>query len=482
MRITRKGIHTTMTAQTEAAIAEPKKTVRPFGWRDKVGYMFGDLGNDMTFMIQAFFLMVYFTKVIGIDPLHIGALIAGVRVLDAFTDIGMGRLVDILKPARDGKFKPWIRRIAIPVALSSALLFQPFIADWTYGAKLAWMVVFYILWGSVFYTAINIPYGSMASVISEKADDRAELSVWRSTGAQLAFLLVSGLLPGVVFDGSEVNATNFGLAAIAMAVLAVVFYALLYFNVEERITVTPKPKGERPGFVKLMGSLLTNRALLAIVVAALLLLLGNLFNGTVASFLYLDYFGNGAMQGVASIAATLPPFLLIPFVAPLTRRFGKTEFGIFGVAVYVGFMALNFFLKTDNIVLFIVIFSIASFGLAIFNFLIWAFIVDVIDYQEVRSGNRDDATVYAMYSWARKLGQAASIGLGGVGLSLVGYQATAAQQTPETIEGIWMLFNLVPALFLLGTLLALVFWYPLRKKAVEENARILSERRALVEA
>ncbi|MFP5416102.1 MAG: MFS transporter [Actinomycetes bacterium] len=468
----------------DATVAQPKKTVRPFGWRDKIGYMFGDFGNDMTFMIQAFFMMVYFTKVIGIDPLHIGALVAAVRVLDAFTDIGMGRLVDTIKPAKDGKFKPWIRRIAIPVALSSALLFQPFIVDWSYALKLAWMVGFYILWGSIFYTAINIPYGSMASVISDKAEDRAELSVWRSTGAQLAFLLVSSTLPALVFEGSNINPARFGLAAIVMAVLAVVFYALLYFNVEERVQAVPKPAGEKVGFGKLMGSLFTNRALLAIIVAALLLLLGNLFNGQVASFLYLDYFGQGQLQSIASLVSTLPPFLLIPFVAPLVKRFGKTELGIAGVAIYVGSMLLNYFLRTDNFALFVTIFTIASFGLAIFNFLIWAFIVDVIDYQEVRLGQRDDATVYAMYSWARKMGQAASSLLGGIGLAAIGYVSNkdqlAAQggvQTPETINGIWALFNLVPALFLIGTLLCLVFWYPLKKNKVAENERILRERR-----
>ncbi|WP_232549155.1 MFS transporter [Propioniciclava soli] len=465
--------------ETGSTVAPERRHVRPFGMRDKVGYMFGDFGNDMTFMIQAFFMLVYFTRVVGIDPLHIGALVAGVRVLDAFTDVGMGRLVDTMRPARDGKFKPWIRRIAIPVALSSALLFQPFIADWAYGAKLAWMIGFYILWGSVFYTAINIPYGSMASVISDRAEHRAELSVWRSTGAQLAFLLVSTAMPLVVFDGPNVLADRFGLAAILMAVMAVVFYALLYFNVEERVVVPPKPAGERMGFFKLMGSLFTNRALLAIVVAALLLLLGNLFNGQVASFLYLDYFGQGQLQSIASLAATLPAFVLVVVTAPLVRRFGKTEMGIVGVALYVGGMLANYFLRPAFPV-FVVLFAIASFGLAVFNFLIWAFIVDVIDYQEVRSGQRDDGTVYALYSWARKMGQAASSLLGGIGLTAIGYQATAAQQTPETIEGIWMLFNLVPALFLLGTLLVLIFWYPLRKNVVRENEAILAERRAAV--
>jgi GPH family glycoside/pentoside/hexuronide:cation symporter len=469
------------TSPAPVAVKQPAP-VRPFGWRDKIGYAFGDLGNDMTFMIQAFFFLVYFTKVIGIDPAHVGALLLGARVLDAFTDIGMGRLIDTAKPARDGKFKPWIRRIAIPVTLSSALMFQSFIADWGYGARLGWMIAFYFLWGSIFYTAINIPYGSMASVISAKADERATLSVWRSTGAQVAFLAVSTFLPPLVFQGGEVNASRFSLAAIVMAALAVVFYAVLYFNVEERVQVPPKVAGERQSFGQLAKSLATNQALLAIVVGALLLLLGNLLNGAVQSFLWLDYFGNGALQGPASLAATLPAFLLIPTAGWLTKRFGKTEVGTFGVILYVGMMLLQYFLHTTNPIVFIVINAVAMFGIAIFNFLIWAFIIDVIDYQEVRSGERDDATVYAVYSWARKLGQAAAGGLAGFALSLIGYQASTAgeavTQSADTIEGIWALATLVPAVFLAGTAVALLFWYPLKKQQVLDNTEILEQRRA----
>lgn len=321
----------------------------------------------------------------------------------------------------------------------------------------------------------------MASVISEKAEDRAELSVWRSTGAQVAFLVVSTFLPGIVFQGAEVNAARFSMAAIAMSVLAVGFYAVLYLNVEERVTVAPKVAGERQSFGQLAKSLATNRALLAIVVGALLLLLGNLLNGAVQSFLWLDYFGNGALQGPASLAATLPAFLLIPIAGWLTRKFGKTEVGTFGVILYVGMMLLQYFLHTKDPVVFIVINAIASFGLAIFNFLIWAFIIDVIDYQEVRTGERDDATVYAVYSWARKLGQAAAGGLGGFALSYIGYQRSTPGQTvtqsPETIEGIWALATLVPAVFLAGTALCLLFWYPLKKKQVLENTALLHAQR-----
>lgn len=204
-----------------------------------------------------------------------------------------------------------------------------------------------------------------------------------------------------------------------------------------------------------------------------------------ASFLWLDYVGNGQMQGAVSMAAALPPFLLVPVAGWLTRRFGKTEVGIFGVVLYISFKLLQFFLHTKDPVVFIVINTIAAFGIAIFNFLIWAFIVDVIAYQEVRTGQRDDGTVYGIYSWARKVGQAASAGLGGIALASIGYvsdkAALAAQggkQLPKTVEGIWMLFSLVPALFLVGTALALTFWYPLKKKQVDENAAILAERRA----
>lgn len=467
-----------MTAPSAAPTSTaPNQSRRPFGLKDKIAYAMGDFGNDMTFMIQAMFLMVYFTKVIGIDPVHVGLLVAAARVLDAFVDVGVGRFVDTRIAGPDGKFRPWIKRVAIPVALFSALLYLPITASWAYPAKVAWMTIFYVFWG-VCYSAINIPYGSMASVISPESSERAQLSVWRSTGAQIAYLLVTTLLPIVAFSGKNVLPWNFAGAGIAMAVIAVVMYYGLYSLSVERVAVPPKESGEGHGFGDLLKSLATNRALLAIIVAALLLLLGNLFNGTVASYIWLDYFGSGALQGAAGLAAALPPFLLVPVAGALVKRFGKAEVAIVGTLLYVAVMLLQFFLHTKDPVLFIVLNAIAMFGIAVFNFLIWAMIVDVIDFEEVRTGSRDDGTIYGLYSWARKVGQALSIGLGGVALGLIGYQTGAGvTQTPATVDGVWMLYNLVPALFIAGTALALIFWYPLKKATVKENERILAERR-----
>lgn len=152
------------------------KQVRPFGMRDKIGYMFGDFGNDFTFILSSAFMLKFYTDVMGIGAGVVGMLMMAARFLDAFTDITMGQIVDRSKPGKDGKFHPWIRRMCGPVAISSFLIYQSAFAGMPYWFKVCWMVVTYILWGSIFYTAVNIPYGSMASAISAEAKDRAQLS------------------------------------------------------------------------------------------------------------------------------------------------------------------------------------------------------------------------------------------------------------------------------------------------------------------
>ena len=139
---------------------------RPFGLRDKLGYMFGDFGNDFTFILSSSFMMVFYTNVMGISAYLVGLLMMAARFVDAFTDVTMGQIVDRSKLTKDGKFKPWIKRMCGPVAVASFLIYQSGFANMPMGFRIFWMFVTYILWGSIFYTSINIPYGSMASAVS----------------------------------------------------------------------------------------------------------------------------------------------------------------------------------------------------------------------------------------------------------------------------------------------------------------------------
>lgn len=132
-----------------------KNEARPFGARDKWGYLFGDFGNDFTFIFASSYLMVFYTKVWGISAKTVGILFLVSRCVDAFTDIGMGRIVDSIETAKDGRFRCWLRRMCGPVALTSFLMYQSGLAGATMTVKLIYMFVTYILWGSIFYTSIN---------------------------------------------------------------------------------------------------------------------------------------------------------------------------------------------------------------------------------------------------------------------------------------------------------------------------------------
>ena len=353
---------------TDPVAQEPGTAKRPFGMRDKIGYMFGDFGNDFTFILQMMFFMLFYTNVVGIQPGHVGLLFLVARVVDGFTDVGLGIIVDRLPVKKQGeKFKRWIKYIAIPVAVASALMYMSFVADWeSYTARVAWMTATYFLWGSVCYTAINIPYGSMASVISADPDDRAQLSVFRSTGANLAMLIISSLLPLIVYTRNAegvaiLDGQRMTIAAVVCSVLAVVCYAFCYFNVEERVIAPAKPRGEGgAGIGKMLASITTNRALLTLILAALLLLLGNLFLSGMLGYVFLTYFGNGQLQAGASLAALLPTFALIVVAPFLGKRYGKAETGavamIIAGVVFIG----AYFLQTENAVLWIVLYAIAA--------------------------------------------------------------------------------------------------------------------------
>ncbi len=461
--------------------------VRPFGWRDKVGYLFGDFGNDFTFILQAFLFMAFYTRVVGIDPTHVGTLLLVARLLDAFTDIGIGRFLDTRRPGPRGKFRPWLLKGAVPVAVASALMYMNFLAGWeSYGARVSWMVITYLLWGSIAYTIINIPYGSMASVISGDPKDRASLSVYRSGGATLAALIVVAVVPAIVnveVDGNSVlSGERLQWTAIAMSALAIVFYVICYALVRERV-VAPSEEKERVPFTQMIRSVLTNKSLAGLVVAALLLLIANLLPSGLVAYLWLDYFNEGSLQSLAGLAGLAPALLLILVAPVLAARFGKKESSV--VAMIVGGVVLisaYFMDLQDRPWVFIALFAVSQLAIAVFNFMIWAFIVDVIDDEELRSGERDDATIYGIYSWARKLGQALAGGLAGWALGWVGYQATTGdqqvQQSEGTLNGIYALSTMVPGIVLILVAVALQFFYPLNKATVERNAAVLAERRA----
>ena len=123
------------------------------------------------------------------------------------------------------------------------------------------------------------------------------------------------------------------------------------------------------------------------------------------------------------------------------------------------------------------LYILLTLGSNAFNMLIWAKITDVIDYNEILTGKRDDGTIYGVYSFARKIGQALAGGLGGFALTFIGYNSLAATQTVEVTNGIYTVATLFPGVCYIIVALILMFAYPLTKKVVEENSAKLAAMR-----
>ncbi len=455
--------------------------VRPFGWRDKLGYMIGNVANDFTFIFASLFLQIFYTDVLGIKAALVGTMFLLARVVDAVTDTVMGRIADKTKSAKGGKFKPWLLRACGPVALSSFLMYQSSMAGASMTVRVIYMFVTYLLWGSICYTAINIPYGSMASVISEHADDRSALSAARGVGTMIPQILVGVVMPIFLYttlaDGTKIaNAEAFPRVSLILSVAAAGCYILCYFMCTER--VKPQKNASRLSLRETLKTLLDNRALVAICLVYICFLGAQMLNQTISNYIFKDYFSNTMGLTVMNAAGFVPVLVLAPLAVPLSRRFGKKELGVFASVLGTAAFAFLFFVRTDNMWLYVGVNIIGLLGFGLFNLIVWAFISDVIDEHELRTGIRQDGIIYAICSFSRKLGQAIASALGGWSLAWIGYaEGSLIGQTQAVKQGIYSIATLAPTVLYLLVGLILFFLYPLGRKRVLENTIALKEKK-----
>lgn len=458
---------------------ETKKAVKPFGMRDKIGYMFGDFGNDFTFILSSMMLMKFYSDVMGVSVGLVGIMMTLARFVDAVTDVTMGQIVDRSKATANGKFKPWLMRMCGPVAVASFLMYASWFQNMPMAFKIFWMFFTYLLWGSVFYTSVNIPYGSMASAISAEPEHRAQLSNFRTIGASLAGMVIGVVLPILVYNtdaaGNKVlSGTKVSIAALICSIGAVICYMLCYNMCTERVKV--EQKTEKFDFGKLIKGLIHNKALIGIVLASVCMLLVQLTQQTMTTYVYPNYFKNTVAQSAAGLVGIIVTFILAAFTVKLSKKFGRKELAIFGSLFGAAINAVLFFIQTTNAWVFVAFYALSYIGLGIFSLICWAMITDVIDDTEVQTGTRSDGEIYSVYSFARKLGQAASSAVAGALLTAIGY-TTETQFDPSVTQGIYNMSCLVPAVGFILLAVVLAFLYPLNRKRVESNAAILAEKR-----
>lgn len=454
---------------------------KPFGLKDKIGYLMGDIGNDFTFVLSSTFLLKFYTDVMGVPAAVVGTIIMISRFVDAFTDVAMGRICDKSPTTKHGKFKPWIRRMCVPVAVFSFLIYQSSLADMSLGFKIGYLFVTYILWGSFFYTSINIPYGSMASAISAEPGDRQSLSTYRSIGATFASVIVGALIPVIAYEERNgimvLNGKIFTTIAGIFSICAIISYLICYSLVTERVHISSNAeKKEDNNVIAMLRNAFTNKALISIIAASVVMLLAQMTLQSMANYVFPIYYGNTTAQSVSMVLMLVGSLIIAAVAKPISLRFGKAEVAVVSSFLAAAVCLLLYVVRPQNVWLYVILQGLCWMSLGVFSMISWALITDVIDYSEIKNGIREDGSVYALYSFARKLGQAGAAGLVGSLLTAIGYSESAAVE--ESVRnGIFNISTLVPAVgfALLGVILW--FWYPLHKKQVEENVAILKDKR-----
>ena len=448
-------------------------SVRPFGMRDKVGYLLGDFGNDFFFLLTSAFLMVFYTDVFHISAATVGLMFLVARLWDAFADVAWGRFIDTRPATKHGKFKPWILRMSFPLVFTGVLMFTtiPGMSD---GFYLAWAFVTYLVWGTL-YSTVNIPYGSMASVMTADTVERTTLSTWRNMGAALAGMAINVLGPMIVFVDNKISADRMFMTACVFGVLAISCYIGCYKLSTERIVV-PEKEIEKGAFLRSVKSLMTNKPFLWVLAASLLAMTNQFIVQAVNAYLFKDYFSNAGALSIIGLVQTLAMFLVVPLVKPLVAKFGKKEISVVGMTIASIIYIVMFFLKFTTTMPFIILAALAYMAMCLYNIVTWAFITDVIDYHEYLTSMREDATVYSIISMSRKVGQAVAGGIGGVAIAAVGYDATVGTQSQDVLDGIYMLGTLVPGIFY-ALIAVVLFIYPLSKQKTIQLGKDLAERR-----
>lgn len=248
-----------------------------------------------------------------------------------------------------------------------------------------------------------------------------------------------------------------------------------YFLTTERVKIPAK--NEKLNVGKFLNDLLHNRGLIAVVLMIIVQECSNSAFHGMGSYMFNNYFGQGAMQSITSPVETIITLAIAAVIVGVVAKVGKKEITVTGCLISAAVFLLAFILHTDNVWIWIVIYGGVTVGLALFNPVTFALVTDIVDDEEVRTGNRMDGTIYSVYSFGRKFGSALSSGVRGMMLTMIGYTAATAYD-PGVVNGIYNVACLVPMIgfAVMGAIVA--FLYPLNKKRVDDNVAILTERHA----
>ena len=444
-----------------------KKQIRPFGVKDEIGYVFGDMaGSFVNLFVDAYFL-IFCTNVLGISAGWMGTLFLVARLWDAINDPIMGSFPDRWMIGKSGDTcKPWIKIFMLPLALSGVLCF--FNVPLEGIALHAYVAFAYVLYG-MSYTGTSMSFGAMASVVSDDPIQRSKLSRARSIGGTIVGIVGLSIVPVVCFDKqSNILPERFTLIAVIFGVLSIISYFVLLNFTQERIRQNSE-KAEKFNYGKVLKATVHNRPLIGVMVATLGSMLFITGSNQVRSYIFKEYYARTDVMSIISLA-TIPILVIcFPLVPKLVAKFGKKATLMAAIVSSTIFSVIPVVMEIKNVYVYSALVVLGTIGQTVFTMLIWALVTDCLDYSEWKFNERSDGSMYSLYTFSRKIGSTiASTGVS-FGLAAIGFvSGSNVVQTAEAVNGIYFLVNIIPVVTCALELIGVGLIFNLNKETTEQ--------------
>lgn len=439
-------------------------------WRSIVGYSLGDVANNFAFAMGALFLLSYYTDVAGVGAAAAGTMLLLVRVFDAFADVAAGRIVDSVN-TRWGKFRPFLLFGSAPLMVFSVLVFcVP--TEWSHSGKVIYAYLTYMGLG-LCYSIVNIPYGSLATAMTQQPQSRARLGAARGIAGSLTFVCLAFLIgPNITRAGPGEMASVYHFWTIVLAVTGMALYFICFKSTSEnvvRIVAQPSLKIS-------LQTLKQNRPLIMLCAGALCVLIST-FSVSASSLFYVRYVLNdtGLFSVMVLVQMLIGTVASAPLVPGMVKRMGKKSTFLLGAILGSCGYLLFFFMSIYSVPVALAALVVASVGQGITMTVMWALEADTVEYGEYLTGVRIEGLTYSLFSFTRKCGQAIGGSIPAFILGLSGYIANQAQ-VPEVIMGIRMSISLVPCGFMLLAFI-IIWFYPLTDKKFKEIIQEIDKRK-----
>mgnify|MGYP001115233868 CR=1 FL=1 len=407
--------------------------------KEKVGYGMGDAGSCMIWSVLALYLTWFYTDVYGLAPGIVGTLFLVIRIFDAFSDPIMGAICDRTK-SRWGKFRPWLLWMALPFGLGAVAMFTT--PDISMTGKIIYAWVTYLIM-SLIYTAINIPYCSVAGVITLNQKERMGCLSWRFFLNGLATLIISStILPLTDWLGNGNRASGFQMTMIIMGAAATLMFLFCFSSIKERVVAVK----ENDSLKRDLKDIVKNDQWLLMITITFLNVFPAFIRGAVTIY-YATYVMHASVGFITFFMALGVACNMLGSVIakPLTDRFDKVKlFRIINVVLGILSFALWFVNPASLTPLLTLFIIINILHLIQSGPILWAMMSDVDDYGDWKFGKRLTGISFAGNLFMLKMGLAVAGAIIAWVLSWTGYIANKAEQNPDTLEGIIIMFSLMP--------------------------------------